>query len=239
MIAAHQPTIFGNKVVAALSSKEDSNLKFGLDDDETTLQNRRAFLERAGIDIEHTSLVGITYDTDNFAKYRVATIDDKSVGMLRANMEKHVDALVVRDQNHALFLPIADCAGVILYDPIKEALMVSHVGRHSAEQQGARRSVEYLRDVCASNPANILVWISPSVGKATYPLNAFDGQSLQEVIRTQLSEAGVAERNIETSGIDTAHDENYYSHSQFLKGNDEQGRFAIVAMMREQGEPAI
>lgn len=33
MIAADQPTIFGDKVIAALSSREDGNLKFGLDDD--------------------------------------------------------------------------------------------------------------------------------------------------------------------------------------------------------------
>lgn len=240
MIASDQPTILGDKVLAVLSSRRDGNLKFGMGDDARALENRKRFLDTIGVDINHTSLVGITYDTDDFTKYRIATVDDKGVGMSKKDMTKYVDALVVREPGHALFLPLADCAGVILYDPKTNVLMLSHLGRHSVEQGGAATSVEYLKETCDVDPSNLLAWISPSVGKATYPLNAFDGKSIQEVIVSQLEEAGVEPKNIEASSVDTAHDEQYYSHSQYLKGNqDEAGRFAVVAMMREQGEPAI
>lgn len=240
MIVADQPTIFGGEVIAALSSKSNGNLKFGLGDDAEVLANREKFLEQAGVDIRHASLVGITYATDNFAKYRIATADDKGVGMRTNDATGYVDALVTRDAGHALFLPIADCAGVILYDPVKHVLMVSHLGRHSVEQDGAIKSVDYLMKECASRAEDIRVWISPSVGKATYPLRAFDGRGLQEIIVEQLLGAGIKGGHIEASNIDTAHDHNYYSHSEFLKGNREtSGRFAIVAMMREQGEPAL
>ena len=231
MITQDQPTIFGDNLIAALSSKSDGNLKFGINDDVTTLTHRRAFLEKAGIDIMHTSLVGITYNTNDFAKYRLATLEDKSIGMLEPNMTRHVDALVVRTPNHALFLPLADCAGVILYDPMQKILMVSHLGRHSVEQEGEVKSVQYLQRTCNSNPAELLVWISPSVGKATYPLHAFEDRSLQEVIIEQLHAAGVTDKHIEASQVDTARDENYFSHSEYLKGNNEPGRFAIVAML--------
>lgn len=234
MIAVDQPTIFGRHVIAALSSKQDGNVKFGFDDDTAVIANRQKFLKKVGIDIQHTSLVGITYETDNFAKYRIATVEDKSVGMIAPNMTKHVDALVVRDAHHALFLPLADCAGAIIYDPQQKILMVSHLGRHSVEQNGAFKGVKYLEETCGSHPGDLLVWISPSVGKATYPLRAFEGKSLQEVILAQLNQAGVLDRHIEASRIDTAHDENYFSHSEFLKGGGVPGRFAIVAEMREQ-----
>lgn len=240
MIAADQPTILGDKVLAVLSSREDGNLKFGIGDDARALANRKGFLDKIGVDINHTSLVGITYDTDDFTKYRIATVDDKSIGMLKQDMTKYVDALVVREPGHALFLPLADCAGVILHDPKTRVLMLSHLGRHSVEQGGAATSVEYLKETCDVDPSNLLAWISPSVGRATYPLNAFNGNSLQDVIIKQLQEAGVASDHIEASSVDTAYDENYYSHSQYLKGNQtEAGRFAVVAMMIEQGEPAI
>jgi copper oxidase (laccase) domain-containing protein len=240
MIAADQPTIFGDKVLAVLSSTEDGNLKFGIGDDARALENRKGFLDKIGVDINHTSLVGITYDTDDFTKYRIATVDDKAVGMLKQDMTRYVDALVVREPGHALFLPLADCAGVILHDPETQVLMLSHLGRHSVEQGGAATSVEYLKETCDVDPGNLLVWISPSVGKASYPLNMFDGQSLQEVIMKQLQETGVARDHIQASDIDTAHNENYYSHSQYLKGNETNaGRFAVVAMMLEQGEPAV
>ncbi len=240
MIRADQPRIFGSSVIVGLSSKADGNLKFGFTDDDGALSNRRKFLDAVGIDITHTSLVGITYETSDFTKYRIATVSDKSVGMLRANMTEHVDALVVCEPNHALFLPLADCAGVVLYDPIQRVLMVSHLGRHSVEQDGGRKSVEYLQQTCDVRAGDLLVWVSPSVGKATYPLRAFDGKSLQEAIAMQLHDAGVLPSHVEMSQIDTAHDQNYYSHSEYLKGNQtEQGRFAIVAQMTGQGEPAI
>jgi copper oxidase (laccase) domain-containing protein len=239
MIAADQPTVFGAAVAAAISSKADGNMKFGIDDDAKTENNRRQFLQQAGLDIAHTTLVGITYDTDDFAKYRIVTEDEERAGMMVSGTKTaHADALVTTRPGHALFLPLADCVGVILYDPVRSVLMVSHVGRHSAEIDGARRSAEYLEATFASNPADLRVWLSPGVGKATYPLRHFDGKGLHEVIVGQLLTAGVRAENIEASSVNTAESDNYYSHSEYLKGNDEYGRFAIVAAMRGQGEPA-
>jgi len=238
MIAADQPTIFSDAVIAAISSKADGNMKFGIGGDAEVEAGRRSFLASAGMDISRTTLVGITYDTDDFAKYRIVTEDEKQAGMTMGGKVEHADALVTDQPGHALFLPLADCMGVILYDPEHHALMVSHVGRHSAEIDGARRSVKYLKDHFGTNPMEVKAWLSPAVGKATYPLHRFGGKGLQEVVVGQLLASGMLEQNIQASGIDTAASKEYYSHSQYLKGNDEQGRFAIVAEMRVQGEPA-
>ena len=239
MIAADQPTIFGNAVIAAISSKQDGNMKFGIGDDAEVQENRRHFLREAGLDIHHTTLVAITYDTDNFAKYRIVSEDEKAVGMLDMEGIIHADALVTDTPNHALFLPIADCIGAILYDPLHRVLMVSHIGRHSAEIEGAMKSVAFLKEHYGTKPDELKVWLSPGVGKASYPLRAFDGKGLHEVITGQFVTAGVQADAIECSGINTAESAHYYSHSEFLKGNDESGRFAIVASMNVQGEPAV
>ncbi|HEY5695620.1 MAG TPA: laccase domain-containing protein [Candidatus Saccharimonadales bacterium] len=238
MIDADQPTIFGSAVTAAISSKGDGNMKFGIGDEAEVRRNRRAFLEAAGISIDHTTLVAITYDTDDFTKYRIVDDGEKGVGMHAMDDTVHADALVTTTPNHALFLPLADCVGAILYDPEHHVLMVSHIGRHSAEMDGGKRSVQYLADTFHTNPAKLQVWLSPGVGRETYPLHQFGGRGLQEVIIDQLQDAGVTHENIEASHIDTAKSKDYYSHSEYLKGNDEQGRFAIVAEMRAQGEPA-
>lgn len=146
--------------------------------------------------------------------------------------DNHADALVTTNPGHALFLPIADCVGVVFYDAAKKVLMVSHIGRHSAEQYGAQKSVGYLQTHTNATPEDIKVWLSPAVGKASYPLKAFNGQSLHEVIEDQLIKAGIKKENIEKSPVDTANNEHYFSHSQYLQGNDEPGRFAVVAMMK-------
>jgi len=239
MIAADQPTIFGEGVIAAISSKKNGNMKFGIAEDAITLKNREVFLQSVGIAMDHTSLVGITYETDDFTKYRIATYKDKAVGMRAPDVTEHADALVVDQPNHALFLPLADCIGAILYDPTHQVLMVSHLGRHSVEEEGAKKSVEYLRAHYNSRPNDIKVWLSPGVGKASYPLYAFEGKSLHEVIVSQLLASGLNKHNIQVSNIDTATSDDYYSHSEFLKANDVPGRFAIVAMMSVQGEPAF
>jgi copper oxidase (laccase) domain-containing protein len=239
MIANDQPTIFGAAVAAAISSKDDGNMKFGIGSDVEVEKNRREFLEKAGLAIDRTTLVSITYDTDNFAKYRIVAADEKTAGMVAKMQIEHADALVTDQPQHALFLPLADCVGAIIYDDEHKVLMVSHIGRHSAEIDGARRSVKFLKDKYGSNPAELKVWLSPGVGKATYPLHRFGGRGLQEVIVTQLIASGVPASNIEASNIDTAASSDYFSHSEYLKGNDGQGRFAIVAEMRVQGEPAF
>jgi copper oxidase (laccase) domain-containing protein len=241
MIVAHQPTIFGSRLRAGISSKANGNMKFGGTDNANTIKNREAFLSNIGIPIEYTTVVSVTYDTDDFAKYRIVTDDEKGKEMKQRGEVAHADALVTFSPNHALFLPLADCVGAIIYDEVHGALMVSHLGRHSVEIDGAKKSVEYLQNVASSDPASLKVWLSPGVGSATYPLNTFNGQSLHEVIIRQLQKAGVKQENIENADIDTAKDDAYYSHSEFLKGNDtDAGRFAIVAMMMgEQGEPAF
>jgi len=88
-------------------------------------------------------------------------------------------------------------------------------------------------------PEDIEAWMTPSVGQDSYPLHAFDERSLSDVTRQQLIAAGILDENIEISPIDTAKSEDYFSHSEYLKGNRQtDGRFAVVAMMHEQGEPA-
>lgn len=239
MIKNDQPTIFGDAVVAAVSSVEDGNMKFGIGLPEETVRNRQQFLAAAGIDFHHTTLVSVTYDTDDFAKYRTATHVDKAAGMESGEENVYADALAVDQPNHALFLPLADCVGAVLYDGKRRVLMVSHLGRHSTEIDGAGRSVRYMAEMFGTMPDDIRIWLSPAVGNATYPLHAFDRKGLHEVIVGQLEAAGVGTDHIEVSHVDTAHDSNYFSHSQALKDESRpQGRFAIVAMMNVQGEPA-
>lgn len=239
MIQKDQPTIFGSSLQAGVSSVEDGNMKFGIEASDQTLKNRQIFLKKVGIDIAHTTLVSVTYDTDDFAKYRTVAFDEKTAGMKGKDTIAYADALVVDRPNHALFLPLADCVGAILYDAKQRILMVSHLGRHSVEVGGARKSVEYMKNAFGTVPGTIRVWLSPAVGSATYPLHAFEGRGLHEVIVAQLQDVGVFKDQIEVSAVDTAHDRHYFSHSQALKSdNNSQGRFAIVAMMNVQGEPA-
>lgn len=235
MIITDQPTIFGDKLVVALSSVDDGNMRFGNGDDPIIRENREEFLRSIDIDPLQATVVQVTYaDNTDFARYHVVGEDLQGEGMLEPAMSLPADALVAVHPDHALFLLLADCIGTVLFDPKNEVLMVSHIGRHSAEIEGGRRSVEYLVEEFGSDPADLLVWLSPGVGSESYPLHAMGNRGLQEVIVEQLTGAGVTADHLEVSPVNTADDESYYSHSQFVAGNRfEDGRFAIVAMMRD------
>lgn len=235
MIQANQPTIFGDAIIAGLSSVDDGNMKFARGDDEQTRENRVDFLRQVGIDPTEATLVQVSYeDTTDFTRYQIVDDSHQGEGMLAPHSDLHADALVVTRPDHALFLPLADCIGAIIYDPEAQIMMISHLGRHSIEQTGASKSVQYLVDEFGSDPGDLLVWISPSVGADSYPLHAFANRSLRDVAVSQFTTAGVTIDHIEVSDIDTAESDDYFSHSEFLAGNqagDE--RFAIVAIMQD------
>lgn len=234
MIKYDQPTIFGDKLIVAVSSIENGPMNFKGNDPDEVQNNRIFFLEEAGgIDPLTATLVQVTYeDTTDFTRYKIIEDDNVGEGILEPVSNLEADALVATRPDQALFLPLADCVGAVIYDPKNEILMVSHLGRHSIEQDGGNKSIEYLVEQFDSMPSDLLIWLSPAAGSENYPLNMFGGKGMHEVVVDQMCRAGVDQNTIEVSHIDTTDSPNYYSHSEFLKGEQpDNGRFAIVAMM--------
>ena len=117
--------------------------------------------------------------------------------------------------------------------------MVSHLGRQSTEIDGAKKSVEYLQREFGCDPLDLKIWVGPAVGKESYQLHRLENKGLHEAILEQLHAAGVPETNIEVSRVDTATSPDYFSHSAFIRGDKPvDSRFAVVAAMCTQGEPA-
>lgn len=222
------------KVFVAISTVKDGNML--LPDDRSNInviENRKSFLAKNGIDIKCTTRVNVIHEGNDYCRYYELIEEHKGDGMEYDGIVA-ADALVTRLPNHALFLPIADCIGTVLFDPENNLLMMSHLGRHSLEQNGGYKSVRFLIDHYGSNPNNIEVWLTPAPGPDVYPLYKFDNRSLKNVLYQQIISAGILEKNVHDNPADTSKDENYYSHSEFLKGNrNEDGRYAIVAEMRQ------
>jgi len=218
--------------IACSSAADNSMRALSSDQRVAVATNRQAFLTSHNIAMANTTLVHLAYQGDDFCRYQALRDSDKGDGMV-SQSTLVLDGAVVTTPGHALFLPLADCVGAIIHDPTKGILMLSHLGRHNLEQFGGTKSIEYLIKEHGVNPRDITVWLSPAASKEHYPLFAFNNRGLHEVATEQLIQAGVQPQNITISPIDSAADQNYYSHSQFLKGNrHDDGRFAVVAMMR-------
>lgn len=214
------------------STQDDGSMKTPDGDQAVVRQNRIAFLEKNNINPADTTLHTLTYDGDDYCRYVTLGEDAKGDGIMRDGTID-ADAVVVTNVYHGLMLPLADCVGAVIHDPVKNILMMSHLGRHNLEQHGGTKCIRYLAENHGSNPGDLTVWLSPAAGRDSYPLHAFDDRGLREVAIEQLMNGGIAPQNIDASLIDTTLDPAYYSHSEFLQGRrDEDGRFAIVAIMR-------
>lgn len=202
--------------------------------DPVVFENRRKWLSSVGIDPSKTYRICLSYeDNDDFCRYREVAPSETPVTEFDATNDE-TDAIVTTNPGVALFLPLADCIGAVLYDEAHGVLMMSHLGRHSLEQNGGVRSIEYLVENHGSDPAELKVWLSAAVSKDSYKIYALDYKGIKEAAFEQLEAAGVLLANIKDTTDETDMHDDYYSHSQFLKGRaDENGRHAFVAMMTE------
>ena len=220
-------------LIVAISTVNDGNMLIRDDkSNQKVISNRSKFLAKNKIDINQTTMVSTVYEGNDYCRYREVTNTEKSKGMFSDDIII-ADALITRSTNHALFLPIADCVGAVIFDPKRQILMLSHLGRHSTEQNGGYKSVKFLIDNYNCNPNDILIYLTPAPNKDSYPLFAFNNRSLKDVLFEQFKSTGILMDNITDSPIDNTKDKNYFSHSEFLKDNrSEDGRYAIVAMIK-------
>ena len=215
----------GDRVRVALSDKSNGNMRAVKSEDRDGVEeNRKNLLAQMGLEFDSVYLVRVSYDTDNYCQF--ITADKRNAIQLGENA-KRCDGLLTRETGKGIFLPLADCLGVVLYDTQNKAMMIAHCGTHTTLQDGAFHAVNYMRQTARTKPGNLIVWFSPSVGKESYPLYKLNGISLQEAVTGQLVKAGVPKENIRLSDVDTAKDEHYFSHSQ----GDLYERFAIAAVI--------
>jgi copper oxidase (laccase) domain-containing protein len=221
-------------IVVAISTVADGSMFQNYDpENRAVITHRKKFLDAHDISIDHTTRLKITYDTTDFCRYDEVTADHKSEGMFGGRDVAH-DALVTKELNHALFLPVADCIAATFYDATNQVLGLAHLGRHSLEQNGGQKFVAYLKGRYGSDPKNIKVWLGPAPGKDVYQIWALDNKGMKEAVFEQLRAAGIQDEKITDTPAETDKDNTYFSHSEFLKGNrSSDGDHAMVAMMRD------
>lgn len=196
------------------------------------INNRRVWLETQGLSLDQTVRLNISYDQPNFCRYRVVDDTNAHQGMESSDSEP-ADALVTTTIGLALFLPVADCVAATLFDEQNGVLMLAHLGRHSLEQQGGTKAVEFLVQKYGTNPKKLKIWLGPAPNKTVYPIFKLGGQGMKEAVFDQLQKAGVELAWITDNSADTATSNQYYSYSEFLKGHQpNEGRFAMVAAMQ-------
>lgn len=244
MIDINQPSCFKGGLSVKIFSVDDGTML-----DRTRgahapdiVANRQKFCQEIGIDYSDVVYQKIVYDgTQTYDVIREVGATDTT----RHTPEVVADALITREKNVALMLPVADCVATVVYDPRQKSVVMLHLGRHSTVANLMQRVIETFAQN-GSQPEDLIVWMSPNAHASHYVMDYFNHANdtnwynfcrqtadgiyldMQGLNRSLAIQAGVPDDNIFISPIDTADDPNYFSHSS----GDIGGRFAVVACMR-------
>lgn len=158
---------------------------------------------------------------------RVVTIRDEAVASARRPLRpgKSVslgpgDALATDRPGVALEVRVADCVPVFAVDPERRAVGLAHAGWRGTLAGVARALVASMADAFASRPADLRVWIGPSIGPECFEvgpevaapfrdtfgervLSGADRVDLWEANRIDLARVGVAPEAIAVSRLCT------------------------------------
>ncbi len=207
------------------------------DDHEAVLENRRRLCAALGVgrltvaDQQHTARVAVIGAA--LAGRGHAGADDARAAL------PATDAMVTDLPGVALATIVADCAPVVLFDPVRRVAGVAHCGRRGIVLGALPQTVATMRATFGCLPGDLLAGIGPAIGAASYEIGAaeaaevaaaFGGAAvggtgllrptrpghstfdLLAALRIQLRDAGVADGNVYPMGVDTrATTEDFFS----------------------------
>lgn len=221
--------LFDSKVKLAVSTLEDGNMRAFSDAEfESVLENQSKLAIALETTSDKTARVLTTYvDRKSFSEY----YEVDSTTILEHTIEKSepdlklADGLITKSKDFALLLPLADCLGVVIYDPEQNILGLLHSGRQNLEEDGAYKFIEFLKDNYNCKPENLRAYFTPHA--QDFEIYALDNAKLAEAAEEQLVRAGVKTENIERSEIDTVTNPDFPSNS----AGDKTLRFAVAVKL--------
>jgi copper oxidase (laccase) domain-containing protein len=115
------------------------------------------------------------------------------------------DGFITNQREIALGIHVADCCAVYLVDPITPAIGLVHSGKKGTQLSIAGKAIEQMAEKFGSDPANLIVQLSPCIRPPHYEIDF--AADIVEQCRAQ----GVNE--IHDNGVCTAcHPDIYYSY---------------------------
>jgi polyphenol oxidase len=81
------------------------------------------------------------------------------------------DGLITNQRKIALGIHVADCCAVYIVDSKTPAIGLVHSGKKGTEQEIAARAIQQLRENFGSNPADLIIQLSPCIRPPHYEID--------------------------------------------------------------------
>jgi YfiH family protein len=234
----------------AITTREDGvssgeygslNLAFHVDDALSDVQqNRRLLADALDYDANHLIAAQQVHGTNA----QIVTANDSGSGAFDWDGAiADCDALIVAQTNVPVLIQVADCAPILLVDPVNRALAVIHAGWRGAVGKITSHTLQKMQQEFGTKPQIVLAGIGPCLCPACFevggevaiqapPESVISGYSkphldLAAIISYDLAGVGVLPGQIETMSIcPQCENDLLFSH----RGqNGKAGRFGLVA----------
>jgi YfiH family protein len=243
MIEILKPNIFDeNEIIAGVTLKNQQNYPpygFTVSNGEiakfnTVESNRIALAEVLGV------------NRANIGFQKQVHSDNIRIMTLKDNVNDESDGMITNEKQFILSISIADCAAVLMYDPVNEVICGVHSGWKGTQLNITSKAINILIDKFSTNPNDLQVYVSPCAGGTQYEVgpefaDIFPNSILKisnnkylfdnkKEIKSQLLKSGVNELNLEISDICTISDNNFHS---FRRDKETSGRMSAFIGMRK------
>ncbi len=234
------------KLIEGVSTTAAGNIDYRFDEAGVVAGRRRIFARDLGTEVGYGVLFRLL-DRDV-----IVDVDESFRGIgMTGKLPLRADTLVTKTPGVGLFLPIADCQGITLYDPRNRVIALAHCSRKSTHLQLVAKSVTYLEQQYGSQSDELLAYLGPSIGMEYYVFDEWIREQLTgwgNFVRPvgegkysvnvrgynleQLRLAGLRPKHIEDSAIDTYSSTEFYSHVQAGREGVPEARFAQYVELR-------
>jgi len=154
------------------------------------------------------------------------------------------DGLITSQPGVGLLIQQADCQAVLIHDPVEKVVAAVHSGWRGSTLNISGKTVTVMEKNFGVNPADLRVVISPSLGPCCAEFSNYRLElprlfhtwqvkpcyfDFWAITRSQLTAAGVMEKNIVTAAICTECSKDFFSYRRAVKrGNGITGRNGSV-----------
>jgi len=136
------------------------NVSFTVDDDsEAVLRNRKNVCKSFGI-AEKRLIAANQIHSKN-----VMIVDEKVLAKHQAHEDiEDVDAFITNIPGVALMMKVADCQGILMFDPVQKVVAAIHAGWRGLMKDVSGAAIDLMKKKFKVKPENLIVGISPSLG---------------------------------------------------------------------------
>lgn len=203
--------------------------------DASLSDNKTAFAKHCKIPLERWVFANQTHGKN------VALVDETTP---QNHKFEDTDAMICKAENRALFIKMADCQAILVFDPSKNAIAAVHNGWRGSAQNIITETLQAMTSEFDTNPADILVGISAAIGPCcayfTDPYKELPAALHKHILADnhyvdffeaslkQLADAGVKAENIECEKICSACGDEYFSHR---REKEKAGRMGALIML--------